>query len=410
MSKIDNLALTLYNKDRHQLMKLYNNKRTSQLRKDIIREIFNQEGGEPFLTRIIDDEGNISFKKDITNEVKYISYIISNNKRISPYNKFRKINIDEKESYLKDDILLENTFLDKVKNDPVNIVNVNNDITIDFMLKNITKNNIDDKIDISDLNYIITIGIVQFDDKIYLVGYREFEYNSIPFHDETLNIEYIHTFSNIYIAPIFQRLSICKNLYYNNIKIYINDIYFSYNYFYINITATYRDGALACYDNSFKKTGFKYRLTSDIDIDKYNNLKKNIDLLEEPYDTTLYFRDLHYLVDTALKNCTLLKITLDKNKYLTCNDCKWYSLLYGSILAKNDNKLEDPWYYDSTAIEFNEDKTISETNFIEFAGEVDPKYIKIKSIITPTDIYDNKYNNVYILINKLEDLVKLHII
>lgn len=424
MSKIDNLALTLYNKDRHQLMKLYNNKKTSQLRKDIIREIFNQEGGEPFLTRIIDDEGNISFKKDITNEklneVKYISYIITHDEYINPYNKYRKINVSEEDFYSDDLINLENSFLDNI--DEI-IANNNSIIDYDIIneLEQIKSLYISGRTDIDsgnliNINYIITFGIIKFDDNIYVVGYRKFNYTHKFFFNKKFNIKFVYSYSYINIDDNFKGLSICKNLYYNNISIFINDLYMfvGIKFFYIWIEPEYSnyDGAFACYDNSFRKLGFNYRLTIDqYDIDlgiiaiknTYNNFEYTDNLSHDPYNTVLYFKDLSDLIDTALKNYTLLKINIEYN------EVKWYEELYTYILVddfKPPLYYKEPWYYNSTNIEFNEDKTISETNFIEFAGKINPKYIKIKSIIIPTNIYETKNNDIYILINKLENLAK----
>jgi hypothetical protein len=391
MSKIDNLALSLYNKDRHNLMKLYNNKRTSQLRKDIIREIFNQEGGEPFIKRIIDND-KIIFKKYIANEnigeVKYVSYVVTHDKKIVPYSKFI---LREENNF---NSLLEDKFLDYFNKLEESDILESNDTDMIYYLLKFKKNKI---IETYNLNYdidtiinIITFGIIEFDDIIYIVGFRDFDYNKEQSFNKSLNLYYIQSASGIIINQKFQGLSICKSLYYNNITIYINDIHKDKKFFYIWVSADYKDGAFACYDNAFRRNGFNYRLTIN---DSYQNIKSLIK--EDPYNKVLYFRELSDLVETALKTCTLLKYTIDKSLYEGYEDYKWYQLFYNEILT------DYYWNYFTNIINIDINGNLSEINFREYNDSIKSIDIIIKSIIIPTDIYENKYNDIYILINKI---------
>jgi hypothetical protein len=454
MSKLNNLALTLnnlalilYNKNRHQLMKLYNNKRTSQLKKDIIKEIFNQEGGKPFLMKINneDNEDKIRFSKDTTNEnlneVKYISYIITTDEHIIPYNKFSKI---KKELYSDELINIEDSFLNIFKNESEsefnkliknnednedkedNEDNEDNEIIIKLLIrfKELNQELNQESINI---DFIITLGIIYFDDILYIVGFRTFFYNNENFFDKKLNINFIYEENKMYIVPYFRGLNISKYLFYNNITIFINDIYKDSKFFYIYISDYYKDKnkTFLCHDRIFRKNGFKYRLTIDIynletkEIEEENNYLFYKDnyfedfedfedfdepknepedeftfINKEPYKTVLYFRDLYDLLETSLSNYILLKLDLDRKLYELYNN--WYDLLYNEILTYKD------WY---ERFNVNIDNTIHEMKFSDYliSNKIYSFDIKIiiKSIIIPTDIYENKYNNIYFLIDKV---------
>jgi hypothetical protein len=394
MSKIDNLALTLYNKDRNQLMKLYNNKRTSQLRKNIIKEIFNQEGGRPF---IFFDEENDKYVKDINenkeNEIIYVTYFISVTEEEIIYNSISEWLSENIPKINYGNIELEDKYFQLCSNYYHEIHNYQGD------------------------SIICTFGIY----KEKIIGYKFFTYKNLDEMDkmdemdenilvimENENLpykQYLSLKEYINIDNKFRNLSICKILFEENIK--LSTRIFNLNMFYCEVAADDLNAALSCYDNGYFKSGYKYRISYfdretnyNTIFKKYNSLREEGVFINKEIDREiLYFKDLTNLY---LDNYLLISISLTKELYdkydLDINKFVWYELLYIYIF-KNDDWINDKY---CKLLMYN--IHINKFNSLNFKGQLLDRISKneeIRALIIPTDIYIKQINTIYVLIDRV---------
>ena len=390
MSKIDNLALSLYNEDRHKLTKLFNNKRTSQLRKDIIREIFNQEGGEPFIYH-----NGTNYVKDPTkneeNEVVYVTYylLMDGNNILSAHN------ITE---WLEDNY---------------NHINYNNlDLENEYihLFRGMEIHNY-----VKSIALICTFGVYKKTDEI--VGYKFFSYRKDNIKGNLLFIQdpnknelpyrqYLSLHSYINIYDNFQRLSICKPLFAENIK--LSTAIYNKKFFYCYVVASDLNAAISCYDYGYYNAGYKYRIShfnnnvynTDLFI-KIKNLckrseKHNVNI-KEINKRFLYFKDLTnlYLTKFTLVTCKLTEDLYKKyNLKIKDSPSTWCTLLYKHILK--DEEWCTPELF--SILHYNEEKK----KYLPINIEENPGVKQIRALIIPTDIYANQLNDIYILFDRDE--------
>jgi len=422
MSKINNLALTLYNKDRHQLMKLYNNNRTSQLRKDIIREIFNQEGGEPFI--FFDEEKN-KYIKDINkiqeNEIIYVTYAIKlKYEYFMPFTNWASKFLGELYNYNYNDetkLQLEEYYINICKEHLEEIKDrvYNNSREIICTFGIYKKENI-----VIGFNFFTIKSNVHVDDQrdliyLYTQIFPQHEYPRQKFPCEKM----LDLGSYIYIYEDFQGLSICKPLFYENVKLstlIFKDINTVENY----VRARNRNMAYLCYDNAYFKCNYKYRISflhhndNIKELNLLNNIKdeckKSADenrSIKEIHEKMIYFKDFNdlYLNTFILVTC---KLTIDLYEKYDINPKdninSWCLLLYKYIFGADDWYNQDIFnvvYYD-----------YKEQKYLEFNIKEISKIQSIRSLIIPTNIYENQIdNNIYVLIDSnLSILEKLKMI
>jgi len=381
MSKLDNLTLLLYNKDKRDLMKLFINKRTSQLRKDIIKEIFNQEGGKPFIYF----DGDY-YVKDIDenkeNEIKYVTYFISVNKGEIIYKLVSDWLGDNMPEIDYDNSDLEYEYLDLCSDYYYKIHNYGGG------------------------SIICTFGIY----KEEIIGYKFFRYKNQDEMDGTIlftmrNLylpyeQYLSLDEFIYIYKDFRNLGICKSLFEENIK--LSTQIYNLNMFYCESIAKDLNSSLSCYDNGYFKSGYKYRISFFREETNYNikiKLREENKSEEEIDRKVLYFKDLP---DLNIDYYLLISIPLTKELYdeygLDINKFVWHELLYKYILSNED------WIniFHCKMITYDyRNKKFNSSEFLE-------KFCKnkeIRALIIPTNIYIKQINTIYILLDQSDEYI-----
>jgi len=225
--------------------------------------------------------------------------------------------------------------------------------------------------------------------------------------------------SYIYIYEDFQGLSICKPLFYENVKLstlIFKDINTVENY----VRARNRNMAYLCYDNAYFKCNYKYRISflhhndNIKELNLLNNIKdeckKSADenrSIKEIHEKMIYFKDFNdlYLNTFILVTC---KLTIDLYEKYDINPKdninSWCLLLYKYIFGADD--WYNPDIFNVVYYDYKEQK------YLEFNIKEISKIQSIRSLIIPTNIYENQIdNNIYVLIDSnLSILEKLKMI